>query len=32
MDPWIGDIEQETLGNDTFRTSSSRVGTRSSPS
>jgi mannose-6-phosphate isomerase-like protein (cupin superfamily) len=20
MDPWIGDIEQETLGNDTFRT------------
>ena len=20
MDPWVGDIEQETLGNDTFRT------------
>ena len=24
MDPWIGDIEQETLGNDTFGRSSSR--------
>jgi mannose-6-phosphate isomerase-like protein (cupin superfamily) len=20
MEPWLGDIEQETLGNDTFRT------------